>query len=89
MTGPKPPVWFVGDGCTFAPDRLFGHELTEACRYHDWAYRCDVPLSRWKADWYLFKNLRECGCHRRWAWYYWGAVRIFGRRFWNRKRSWE
>ena len=85
MRGPKPPAWFEGDGCSCAPDRIFDHEFSEACRWHDYCYRYDVSISRWKADWYLYCNLVELGCHRRWAIWYWFAVRVFGWKFWNKK----
>lgn len=32
------PPDFLSDGCSCAPDRLFGVDLTPACRLHDAAY---------------------------------------------------
>lgn len=32
------PVGFRDDGCSSAPDRLFGRNLRPACRAHDWLY---------------------------------------------------
>lgn len=89
MHGQRPPAWFIGDGCSFSPDGLFGHDWREACRWHDWAYRCDVDVSRWYADWCFARNLIERGCCLRWAIWYWLAVRLFGWKYWNRKRSHE
>lgn len=79
LLGPRPPDNFIGDGCTSSPDGWW----REACRYHDWAYREDVPVSRLAADWYLFCNLRTLGCPTRWAVWYFVAVRCFGRWCWR------
>ena len=35
---PIPPKPFTHDGCTLFPDRLLGHDFTEACLAHDIAY---------------------------------------------------
>lgn len=85
MRGPQPAPWFIGDGCTFSPDGLHGVNWVLACRFHDWAYRCDTPISRWQADCNFFHNLRECGCPLRWAVIYFLAVRLCGWRYFNRK----
>lgn len=41
------PVGFVDDGCSNAPDSLFGFDFKWACRIHDWDYctRCHPPGS--------------------------------------------
>lgn len=85
--GPRPAVWFVGDGCTCSPDGLFGLDWSEACRWHDWAYRYDTDVSRLAADWYFLRNLRVCGCPRRWAVWYFIAVRVCGWRHFNKKHT--
>lgn len=35
---PSIPAGFRDDGCSGAPDRLFGVDLRWACRVHDWMY---------------------------------------------------
>lgn len=80
MLGPKPPNDFDGNGCTGVPDGWW----YEACRYHDWAYRPDVPISRWLADWYFFRNLISRHCPMSLAILYWFGVRCFGRRFFRK-----
>lgn len=77
LLGPKPPDDFKGDGCTSCPDGWW----REACRYHDWAYRSDVPVSRFMADCYLLCNLWRLGCP--FGTVMWSAVRIFGGRCWR------
>lgn len=39
IDGWKVPPEFRSDGCTCAPDRLFGVDLRPACIWHDWARR--------------------------------------------------
>jgi len=87
MNGPQPPDWFRGDGCTFSPDGLHGINWSEACRWHDWAYRCNVPIGRFVADWNFYRNLRACGCPWRLAVMYYVAVALCGWRHFNRKRT--
>ena len=79
----KIPKAFVDDGCTRAPDRVFGYDLRFACRIHDWRYctRCHVPGTmdthhRNLADTELRDLLREV-LPWRWrflGWVYWLAV---------------
>ena len=90
LHGPKPPYWFVSDGCTCAPDCWRGIDLRPACLYHDWTRSvwCDIPL--WKGDAYFYMNLRELGMSRYAAFGYFLAVRFadswIGRVFgWKRK----
>lgn len=50
--------YLKGDGCTAVPDLGF----SEDCNKHDKDYRLGVDengekLSRWRADWRLFKNM--------------------------------
>ena len=88
MIGPKPPSWFDGDGCTFAPDwlPLSRVDLTPACRYHDWAYHRGTTTEERKiADAAFFLNLRTCGAGRIVAGVYWLAVRLFGGRAYRSK----
>lgn len=87
MLGPRPAPWFQGDGCTFSPDGLYGYDWREACRWHDWAYRSDVTIARWRADVYFYCNLVDCGCPRRWALWYFLAVRLCGWRHFRKKGS--
>lgn len=39
IDGWRVPPGFNSDGCTCAPDRLFGVDLRAACLWHDWARR--------------------------------------------------
>jgi hypothetical protein len=84
LHGPKPPQAFTCDGCTFSPDGMFGIDWREACRWHDWAYRSNARLSRFRADWYLFRNMRTLGCPLFTAGIYFLAVRLLGWRFWKK-----
>lgn len=78
---------FIDDGCTNAPDSLFGFDLSDACRTHDWRYcsRCHTAGSMTKswqraADKELRRNLASLLPWRwRWAkWVYYGAVWRYG-----------
>lgn len=84
LVGPIPPPEFVSNGCTCSPDKIFGTDVTEACRYHDYAYRIGTP--RWLADYCFYGNLRILGCPRHIAFLYWASVRVFGRFFYPRNR---
>jgi hypothetical protein len=75
--GERPPVWFVGNGCTCAPDRAVnGADLRAACRWHDWAY-CSggTEAERAAADRAFRWNLLCCGCPVLTRWLYFVAVR--------------
>ena len=80
MIGERPPEWFTGDGCTCSPDYIFGQDLTEACRYHDWQYH--IGSDRKSADLNFYHNLVTAMEHR-WfsvpiATIYYIAVRMTG-----------
>lgn len=71
------PRHFVNDGCTNAPDTLFGFELGWACRIHDWRYctRCHPAGTmtaghRRRADAELGANVRAA-LPWRWRWVGW------------------
>lgn len=81
LFGPPPPADFEDNGCTMSPDGWW----YLACRWHDWAYSGLAGISRLKADWYLFKNMRLLGCPPITACIYFLAVRCFGRRFFGKK----
>lgn len=83
LHGPEPPDWFDGDGCTLVPDGWW----REACRWHDWAYRSDVEITRWTADWNFLRNLLILRCPTRLCLWYWIGVRVFGRRFFHTSRT--
>lgn len=83
MRGPKPPDWFVSNGCTCSPDSLFGVDISLACHYHDWHYRHRWPggnneKARYIADRYFLFNLKECGLPAPIAFFYYGRVRLWG-----------
>lgn len=40
------PKEFRSDGCTWAPDRLFGVDLTPACRLHDFLLTYEIVPDR-------------------------------------------
>lgn len=66
------------DGCTNAPDLNF----RECCVHHDYYYATKT-LTRKEAD----KELRQC-IQKEWGgiflpWIYWGAVRIFGGKYYQ------
>lgn len=44
------------DGCSAAPDKFFDVNLHECCAEHDFYYRNDVGVKRFKAD----NRLRKC-----------------------------
>lgn len=71
------PVGFETDYCTFAPDRFFGYDLTEACVAHDYMRRILVvrgELTVQGADWLFRAHLRELA--PRWvATLYWLGVK--------------
>ena len=81
------PPEFVDDGCSSAPDDLFGADLQPACRVHDWRYctRAHGPGEldqdyRRQADAELARNTRALlPLGLGWiGWLYWRAVHDFG-----------
>ena len=77
----KQAVEFLSDGCTYSPDLDF----YDCCEEHDWHYHTG-DISRKAAD----KKLRECikkKGHGMLSWVYWVAVRGFGGRRYNRKKT--
>lgn len=81
------PPLFRDDGCSRAPDRLFGASLTPACRVHDFWYCTRVwpagtltQAHRHKADEFLGLSVRALlpfGVG--WiGWLYWRAVHWWG-----------
>ncbi len=72
------------DGCSSAPDKFFGVNLAECCAEHDFYYRNDVGVSRWKADNILRKciaeKVKEKLGFKGWflATVYWAGVRFGG-----------
>jgi len=85
FAGDPPPQRFAGDGCTCAPDFAFnGADLRQACRWHDWAYKCGgSEAERLAADRAFLGNLKLCGCPWWQARFYFHAVRWWGVRSWD------
>jgi hypothetical protein len=52
---------------------------------HDWNY-CAQDLTREQADDLFREMLVESGYSKLRAWVYWRAVRMFGWRYWNRRK---
>lgn len=81
------PAEFIDDGCSNAPDRLFGFDFAWACRIHDWRYctRAHPPgtlTSSWRimADVELREFIRA-SLPWRWRWVRWiyhAAVNLMG-----------
>lgn len=73
------PPDFRSDGCTLAPDRLFGIDLRPACRMHDF-HRVYLVHDRYmtvqQADWIFRRHLIALGCPPIIARLYWLAVKI-------------
>jgi hypothetical protein len=83
LEGPRPPAWFVSDGCTMAPDEILGHDLRPACLYHDWLYFLGgTEAARGVADRRFFRNLLACGASPMLAGVYYRRVRTEGLAFW-------
>lgn len=87
------PARFVDDGCTNAPDSLFGFDLRWACRIHDWEFctRCHPPGSMtlqamYDANDRLRRFVGE-SLPWRWGWikhvYYAAVVRFAGDYSWD------
>lgn len=75
MSGWRVPDNFRSDGCTFAPDRWFGKDLTPACRLHDFLRLYDlVPVE--EADRIFYHKLLELGAPRLLARIYWVGVKL-------------
>jgi len=69
------PEGFVSDGCTWAPDRWFGVDLSPACLLHDFLRRYAIVTVR-EADRELHAQLIELGAPRWLARFYWFVVKI-------------
>lgn len=79
MEGRRPPRSFASDGCTCAPDFLFGCDLRAACLFHDWAYLCGGDeRDRQRADQAFYRNLIRCGLSPTAAGVYYRRVRLEG-----------
>ena len=73
---PTVPADFPSDGCTLAPDRLFGYDFTDACRLHDYMRRSGLYSVK-DADRLFHRYLKEVVGAPRWlARLYWFAVKI-------------
>jgi hypothetical protein len=81
------PEGFVDDGCSAAPDRIFGRELRPACIAHDLAYCSRAwpagaldQAHRLAADQALGRRVRALlPLGLGWiGWIYWRAVHRFG-----------
>lgn len=84
LVGPEPPEWYESNGCTYSLDRFWDTDWSEACRWHDWAYRDELRLSRKQADLFFLLNLLLCDAPVWWALFYWGTVRVMGWRFYHK-----
>lgn len=69
------PEDFQSDGCTCAPDGLFGHDYRPACRVHDFL-RAYAVVSVRDADRYFHRALLDCGAPRWVARLYWFWVKL-------------
>jgi len=69
---------FKTDGCSNAPDSLFGKTFANCCHEHDFYYKNEwVDITRKEADEQMFKCMkRRVGWF--WAFTYWSVVRMFG-----------
>jgi len=73
------PGGFESDGCTWAPDRLFGVDLRPACVWHDWARRHLVHYRRMtvgEADKLFRDYLVQLGAPKWLARVYWFGVKF-------------
>jgi hypothetical protein len=98
MQGPKPPVDFGCDGCSWSPDWWRGYKLWPACVLHDYHYRTGVlggsAEGRASADAYFRMNVKALLLKQGMgAWraaavsrLYWGRVRVWGA---GSYRHWE
>lgn len=80
FSGLVPYDRFVSDGCTWAPDRAInGADLSEACRWHDYAYTIGGGESdRKTADRNLRYNMSLSGCPWWACQFYYHRVRFWG-----------
>lgn len=86
--GWRVPPDFHNDGCTCAPDRLFGIDLRPACEMHDFQSRYlvrDRYMTVQMADWIFRRHLIALGLPAIVARMYWLAVKIV--RPWRHDRA--
>lgn len=75
-----PPPDYYNDGCTMAPDSLFGIDLRPACTLHDWLRRHVVHyggISVRAADAVFRSHLKALGLPSWAATVYWLMVKLF------------
>jgi hypothetical protein len=82
MVGLTPPDDFHSNGCTLAPDVIFGRDLRCAAHWHDYGYlHGGSEWDRYADDRNFLENLRRSGLTGRWgwlAWLYYYRVRLWG-----------
>lgn len=86
--GWRVPRDFHNDGCTCAPDRLFGIDLLPACEMHDFQCRHlvhDRYMTVQQADWIFRRHLIALGLPPLVARLYWIAVKLA--RPWRQDRA--
>lgn len=101
LEGPRPGEDFPCDGCSNSPDYWKQFILWPACVIHDYHYREAVFGKGWRArmkgDAIFRRNmvtilrLQGCGATeaRSLAWFYWGRVRVWGRKAYRRGKGTE
>lgn len=70
------------DGCTNSPDGWW----LECCAEHDFYYRNKVDVTRFKADWYLYKCMMEKRAFITGTIYFL-FVRVMGWRYFRKEKS--
>ena len=82
--GWRVPIGYQSDGCTCAPDKVLGINISECCIWHDWARHHLVHYKRMtpqEADAHFRRFLKKKGAPSWVATIYWVAVKLFRRRF--------
>ncbi len=85
--GWRVPVGFSTDGCTCAPDTVFGVNITDACAMHDFLRRHICYYSHMtpsEADKIFRRHIKALGGERFVATIYWFFVAKIMRRFFTR-----
>ena len=71
----------IMDYCSYSPDKIFGKDISWACKEHDYHY-AKHDITRSEADMILREQINSVGVFGL-GWVYWLVVRLVGWKFYK------